>query len=153
MTRKRCHYVKWFPNFIKLHCPLMAAFTYRNGPNYWNGPVNYALGHSSCVFYPCFPEIPGTWISLNIHEYSSSVPGYNSSMDLNWNYSSLQTWINMNNHEYIFTGINMNYANTIKCSSLPWRFYIIFKTWIFFPTGFFFVSIYDKQVLLCITII
>ena len=37
---------------------------------------------------PCFPEIPGTWISLNIHEYSSSVPGYNSSTDLNWNYSS-----------------------------------------------------------------
>ena len=37
-----------------------------------------------------------------------------------------------------------NYANTVKCSSLPWRFYIIFKTWIYFPTGFFFVLIYYK---------
>ena len=61
----------------------------------------------------------------------------------------------MNNHEYILTGINMNDANTIKCSSLPWRFYIIFKFLnIVFPTGlFFFVLIYDKQVLMCISII
>ena len=55
----------------------------------------------------------------------------------------------MNNHEYVLSELNMNYANTIKCSSLPWKFYIIFKTWIFFfPTGFFFVLIYDKQVLI-----
>ena len=46
----------------------------------------------------------------------------------------------MNNHDYVLTGINMNYANTIKCSSLPWKFYIIFKTFL----TVFFVLIYDK---------
>ena len=32
---------------------------------------------------PCFAEIPETWIILNVHKYSSSVPGENSSTDLN----------------------------------------------------------------------
>ena len=41
--------------------------------------------------YPAFLKFQGNeqaWMFMNINEYSSSVPGYNSSMDLNWNNTS-----------------------------------------------------------------
>ena len=53
---------------------------------------------------------------MDIHEYSSSVPGENSSMDLNKNYSSYQTQMNMNNHELYS---NWNKHEYIICR-LPW---------------------------------
>ena len=73
---------------------------------------------------PCFPELPGTWINLNIHEYSSSVPGENSSMDLNLNYFSKQTWTIMNyiliEWFYIFVKDQMTKFNYLSVIVVYW---------------------------------
>ena len=54
----------------------------------------------------------------------------------------------MNNYEYDFTGINMNnHANTINVIASLEISILVLKLEYFFPTGFFFLSIYDKQAL------
>ena len=57
----------------------------------------------------------------------------------------------MNN--YVLTGMNTNYANTIKNVVASFEGFILFiKLDYFFLQVFFFILIYDKQIIVCITL-